>query len=179
MPRFALAKERLYPYRTFPHRLFVLFCFVVLTDNVHIRLVKMAPHRAAFVTLGTLRFEWAGITDPRIGSVECSLRLGADSPSCKDRSIGAPVLVRVRFVREAVLAIERRPLSEIWQGHVRTDIGVFQSDNIVDGAVGRITTGKRGLEMPAEARMPEQILHRLVIHDFRWGDQHVQDDARF
>jgi hypothetical protein len=67
----------------------------------------------------------------------------------------------------------------IRNGNVGTNALLFAGDQIVFGTVFLVTCDLSWPEFPPEAGPPEQIEHRLIVHDFGWSNQDVQDDARF
>lgn len=56
---------------------------------------------------------------------------------------------------------------------------VFQSDNVVLGAIFGISGHLSRLQLLAKAGAEDQIEHGLVLHHLRRGNQRGQDNARF
>ena len=66
---------------------------------------------------------------------------------------------------------------EVGQGHVGADAGVLDGDDVLGRAVGGVAGHLVRPQLPAEADPPQQIEHRLVLHDVGRRDQRGEDDA--
>ena len=93
-------------------------------------------------------------------------------------ALRAAVLVALGIVGE------RRPgrrrsvrCSKSGSGHVGPDAGVLDGDDVLGGAVLGIAGDLVRPDLPAEADPPQQIAHRLVLHDVGRGDEGGEDDA--
>ena len=64
-------------------------------------------------------------------------------------------------------------------GNIIADAGIFQGSNVLDGAILRVAGHVVRLEFPAKARAKDEVAHGLVIHDFGWGHQHLENNPRF
>jgi hypothetical protein len=61
---------------------------------------------------------------------------------------------------------------------VRPDALGFDHDQVLVGAVLAVPCDVPRSQAPAEACVPEQVEHRLVVHHLGGRHQHRQDDAR-
>ena len=64
----------------------------------------------------------------------------------------------------------------VGQGDVGADAGVLDGDDVLDRAVGGVPGRLAGTELAPEADPPQQIQHRLVLHDIGRGHERSQDD---
>ena len=91
-------------------------------------------------------------------------------------ALRAAVLVPFRVVGEHVPAVEARAVLEVGQRDVGADAGVLDGDDVLDGAVLGIPRDLVGPDLPAEADPPQQIAHRLALHDVGRRHQGGEDD---
>src|SRR5216683_1258817 len=53
------------------------------------------------------------------------------------------------------------------QGNIGADAGVFNGFDVLDGAIFRVASHLARMQLPTEAHAPQQVAHRVVIHDLR------------
>jgi hypothetical protein len=132
------AEQRLDPHLPLPHRLLVGSGLVVGAHAVEVLDVQGPMDLAPLTAHGASRFERAGIADGGVSAVDHDAFGVLGFPSPKHLAFGAAVLVVLRIVGEAGRSIERRPLVEVRQRDVGVDLLVFDADDVLDRAVGRV-----------------------------------------
>jgi hypothetical protein len=65
---------------------------------------------------------------------------------------------------------------EVRERQVGADPSIFDGDDDLDGARGRVTGHLLRPQLPAEAEPPEEIAHGRVLHHFGWRDQGGEGD---
>ena len=116
-------------------------------------------------TGGTLGFERTVIAVP--GACPIAQRtLGGMRPiKAQFFACWTEIDIAFRLIAEAVGAEELRAVITIRRGNVGRDLLPFDGDEIVFGAICAVASHLSRPEFPAEADAPEQIEHRLIVHD--------------
>ncbi len=179
MPGFCFAKQWLDPDSPLAHRLLVRLGCVVAPDALEIGFIEAPPDHPSPVTLGALGLERAAVTGGCICSVDdYPLRIFCVLPA-QGGSIRTAIVVLRFIIDEGVFAKERRPFVIVGQRQVGTYPCVLYRYNVLGGAIGGVTRDLPQGQLPPKATVPEQIQHRLVIHDFRGCYQGREDDSCF
>jgi hypothetical protein len=58
-------------------------------------------------------------------------------------------------------------------------VGIFNGFEVLDRSIFGVTSYLAGMKVPTKDSVPEQIEHRLIVHDFSRGDQGGQNDTLF
>jgi hypothetical protein len=82
-----------------------------------------------------------------------------------------PVAVVLGIIGETILSIVGGTTGEVREREIGTDTRSFNRDNVLDRAIGGISTDQPRMKFPAETGTPEQIQHRLVFHNRCWGNK--------
>src|SRR5258708_16431936 len=131
------------------------------------------------VTGRTLHFDWAVIADGSRSAIELT-SVGIDYPHpLQNLALRTAILISLRFIAEVGGRPGLIPLFPIRQGNIGTDALVLNGFDVLDGAIFRVAGSLVMLELRREAVTPQQVAHRLVIHDLRRRHQYLEDDARF
>jgi hypothetical protein len=121
------------------------------------------PAAAAF---GALCLERARIAGRGIGPIDDHALGVLNALPFQHVTSRTGVRVVVRIVGKLILTIERS-----------TDALVLESHDVLDRAIGGVPRCLLRMELAPEAHSPQQVQHRLVLHDIRWGDEGGQDNA--
>ena len=93
-------------------------------------------------------------------------------------ALRAAVFVALGIVGEVILRHRTAVRCvEVGQRDVGPDAGILEGDDVLGGAVRGIAGDLVGPDLPAEADPPQQVAHRLVLHDVGRGDEGSEDDA--
>jgi hypothetical protein len=103
------------------------------------------------ITRGTLRFEGAGIAGSSISAILLRSFSVAVRFQAQYGSMWACIDILIGIVLKLPLPEERGPLVKVRQGHIGTDVLVFERHNIVDGAVCGIPGRLTRPQFPAKA----------------------------
>lgn len=177
MPELRLDKERLCPEFPFPHRRVIGVGLVMRPHAIEVVFVDAPLDASALRARGALGFDWAGITRSTICLLDdLAFRvLGGFAP--QSLPIRPAVGVGLRVIGEARGTEVLGALVPIRQRRIHRDPGILDGDDVLDRPVGRVRGNLMRPEVPAEAGLPEEIEHHLVLHRLAWRDQHLEDDA--
>ncbi len=127
-------------------------------------LIETASEGPTALTVRAVCFEGADIAGSRIGSILLRPFGVAVLFQVQEGSVWAGIGILFGIVLELPLAVEWSSLVKVGQGHIGTNVLVFQRHDVVDGAVGRISCRLAWPQFPAEARAEDEVEHRLVFH---------------
>ena len=134
-------------------------------------------HLPTLITGGTLRFEWTRITSGGIGAVLCLLRFILHPREVQGLALGADREIVRGVISELGGSIIGPLVLPVRQGNIGADVLVLNGLDVLNGSIFGVASHLTGVQFPAEAHTPEQIEHRLVVHDLGRSDQCRQDDA--
>jgi hypothetical protein len=92
-------------------------------------------------------------------------------------ALRAAVHVALPIEDEIVLAVEISSVREVGQRDVGADAGVLDGHDVLGGAVLGIARHLVRPDLPPKADPPQQVAHRLALHDVGRRDQGGEDDA--
>ncbi len=124
----------------------------------------------------TRRFQRTGSTRFGISLVDHHPLGGLDLSLGQGRAVRTARLILVQVIGKVLLAIERRPLVEVGQGYIGAQPGLLNGHDVLGGAIFGIARHLGKWELPANAAMPEQVAHWLVVHHLGRRDQRRKDN---
>jgi len=92
-------------------------------------------------------------------------------------ALRAAVLVPFGVVGDLVATVEIRPVLEVGQGHVGADASILDGDDVLGGPVLGVPGHVAWPVLPPKVDPPQQVTHRLALHDIGRGDERSDDDA--
>src|SRR5260370_4825113 len=98
---------------------------MICSDTIQILFIKTPFEYASLIARGTFRLEWTGITRCRSGLIAfLSLRISIGMKG-QDGLAGADVDIAFRIVAKRVFSVQGRPVVEVWERNVRSDVLLF------------------------------------------------------
>src|SRR5258708_7973872 len=94
-------------------------------------------------------------------------------------SLRAAILVMDGIISELSQSIIACALSSLRDGNVGPNVRILDGFNVLDGSICHIASHLFGPHAPPEEDMPEEVEHRLIVHDFAWHAEHRQDNPTF
>src|SRR5207248_3955154 len=137
------------------------------TNPLEILLSHMTIDATPLVTGRTLHFDWTVIADGSRSAIELT-SVGIDYPHpLQNLVLRTAILISLRFIAEVGGRPDLIALFPIRQGNIGPGALVFNGFDVLDGAICRVAGHLARMQLPPEAHTPQQVAHRLVIHDLR------------
>src|SRR5712692_2471552 len=99
----------------------------------------MTADKTPAVTWGAVGLERTGSASGSISLVALCLLHRGNGDQRQGDIVGTQVDIALRIVAELMLSVEGGAFVEIGKRHIRSDVFAFDGDNILCGAIGRIT----------------------------------------
>ena len=180
MPLLGLGKQRLDPDLALAQRLLVCGGRLVGSHPLQVLLAEGAPDGAPRLGAGrAVGPEGTGTAGRSPRAVEDALLGLGGVRAAQHLAVRAHIVVLHGVVGEFGGAEIGAVLLPVGQGDVSTDAHVFHRSDVRNGPVLGVASHLPRPQLPAEARPPQQIEHRLVLHHLAGGHQHPHNDAAF